>query len=307
MATPLPAPLTGIFPPIVTPLGDRDTLDVEAFERLIEHVLAGGVHGLFLLGTTGEGPGLSQRLRGEVVERGCRQVAGRVPVLVGVTDTSFAESDRLADLAGSNGAQAVVLAPPPYFAASQMELVGYVERFTLGVSLPTFVYHIPSLTKVAIEPETVRRLLDIPRVAGLKDSGRDMHYLHAVRLIAAERHDFSVLVGPEELLAEAVLLGAHGGMCGGANMAPRLYVDLYHAARAGDLPRLRELHERVILISSAIYTVSDSESSYLRGLKCALSCLGLCSDVMAEPFQPFSEAERNTIRERLLGLGLLTA
>ena len=177
-----------------------------------------------------------------MVERGCRQVAGRVPVLVGVTDTSFAESDRLADLAGSNGAQAVVLAPPPYFAASQMELVGYVERFTLGVSLPTFVYHIPSLTKVAIEPETVRRLLDIPRVAGLKDSGRDMHYLHAVRLIAAERHDFSVLVGPEELLAEAVLLGAHGGMCGGANMAPRLYVDLYHAARAGDLPRLRELH-----------------------------------------------------------------
>ena len=64
MATPLPAPLTGIFPPIVTPLSDRDTLDVAAFERLIEHVLAGGVHGLFLLGTTGEGPGLSQRLRG---------------------------------------------------------------------------------------------------------------------------------------------------------------------------------------------------------------------------------------------------
>ena len=73
----LTTPLAGIFPPLVTPLTDRDALDVPAFERLIEHVLAGGVHGLFLLGTTGEGPSLSWRLKAEVVERGCGQVAGR--------------------------------------------------------------------------------------------------------------------------------------------------------------------------------------------------------------------------------------
>src|SRR5262245_37611177 len=86
MSMPLPAPLVGIFPQLVTPLRDRDILDVDALERLIERVLGGGVHGLFLLGTTGEGPGLSYRLRAEVVERGCRFVAGRVSVLVGVTD-----------------------------------------------------------------------------------------------------------------------------------------------------------------------------------------------------------------------------
>ena len=90
------------------------------------------------------------------------------------------------------------------------------------------------MTGVGFGVETIRRLLETPKVIGLKDSGRDMTYLHTVWAVIAQRPDFSLLVGPEELLAEAVLLGAHGGMCGGANMVPRLYVDLYDAARAGD-------------------------------------------------------------------------
>jgi dihydrodipicolinate synthase/N-acetylneuraminate lyase len=305
MSTPLPAPLAGVFPPLVTPLRDRDTLDVAALERLIEHVLAGGVHGLFLLGTTGEGPGLSHRLRMEVVEHACRQVAGRVPVLVGVTDTSFAESLRLANCAAAARAQAVVLAPPSYLPASQEELAAYVKSFSEMSPLPVFLYHIPSLTKVGFDPATVGRLLDAPKVAGLKDSGRDMQYLHEVRRLAAGRPDFSILVGPEELLGEAVLMGAHGGMCGGANMDPRLYVELYQAAISGDLKRARELHQRVIAISSAIYTLGAPESSYLRGLKCALNCLGLCANVLAEPYQPFGPSERDTIRQRLTDLGML--
>src|SRR5512136_2166219 len=81
----------GIIPPLVTPLRERDTLDAAGLERLIEHVLSGGVHGLFILGTTGEGPSLSYRLRREVISRTCRQVANRVPVLVGITDTAFVE------------------------------------------------------------------------------------------------------------------------------------------------------------------------------------------------------------------------
>jgi dihydrodipicolinate synthase/N-acetylneuraminate lyase len=301
-----PRPFTGIFPPVVTPLRDRGTLDEPALGRLIEHLLAGGVHGLFLLGTTGEGPSLSVRLRTEVVERGCRLAAGRVPVLVGVTDTSFVESVRLAECAAKAGAAAVVVAPPCYFPVAQEELAAYVTRLAALVPLPVFLYHIPSLTKVGFEPETVRRLLDVSQVIGLKDSGGQMQYLHEVRQIAAARPDFTVLVGPEELLAEAILLGAHGGMCGGANMVPRLYVDLHDAARAGNLPRARELHDRVMRTSSALYTVGAPESSYLRGLKCALRWLGLCDDTMAEPFERFGPAEREIIRQRLQQLGMLS-
>ena len=86
------SPLTGIVPPLVTPLRGRDELDLPGLERLLEHVLAGGVHGLFILGTTGEGPSLSYRLRRELIERVCRQVKRRAPVLVGITDTAFVES-----------------------------------------------------------------------------------------------------------------------------------------------------------------------------------------------------------------------
>ncbi len=107
-------PLRGIIPPMVTPLLDRDTLDVPGLERLIEHILRGGVHGLFVLGTTGEAPSLSHRLRRELVERTCRQVNDRVPVLVGITDTAFVESVQMACIAAEAGASAVVLAPPYY-------------------------------------------------------------------------------------------------------------------------------------------------------------------------------------------------
>ena len=113
----LAQPLRGIIPPMVTPLLDRDTLDVAGLERLIEHILAGGVHGLFILGTTGETPSLSHRLRHELIERVCAQVRGRVPVLVGITDTSFVESVELGRKAAQVGAQALVLAPPYYFPA----------------------------------------------------------------------------------------------------------------------------------------------------------------------------------------------
>ena len=298
-------PLTGIFPPLVTPLTDRDTLDVTGFERLTEHVLAGGVHGLFLLGTTGEGPSLSWRLKAEVVDRGCRQVAGRVPVMVGVTDPSFVDALRLSERAAAAGADIVVIAPPYYLPLDQGELASHVERFAAASPLPVMLYHIPSLTGVGFGVETVRRLLDTPKVIGLKDSGREMTYHHTLRAITAKRSDFSLLVGPEELLAEAVLLGAHGAMCGGANMTPRLYVDLYHAARAGDLPRTRQLHQRVVRISDSIYSVGGSGSSYFRALKCALSCLGLCDNFMAEPYERFAPAEREEVRKRLRQVGLL--
>src|SRR5688572_18307479 len=121
-----PTAYRGIIPPIVTPLKDRDTLDVAGLENLIAHMLAGGVHGIFALGTTGEAPSLSYRLRREMVERTCKLVGGKVPVLVGITDTSFVESVELAKVAAGHGAKAVVLSAPYYFPVGQPELLEYV-------------------------------------------------------------------------------------------------------------------------------------------------------------------------------------
>lgn len=300
----LPRPLRGIIPPMVTPLLERDSLDVAGLERLIEHILAGGVHGLFILGTTGEAPSLSYRLRFELIERVCAQVNQRVPVLVGITDTSFVESVNIARKAGDAGARAVVLAPPYYFPAGQAELLEYLKHLTAEVPLPLFLYNMPRYTKAIFEPQTVRAALDINGIVGLKDSSGDMMYFHRLQSLLKEHPDFTLLMGPEELLAEAIFLGAHGGVCGGANLLPQLYVDLYNAARRLDLSAAGTLHSRVMQISTTIYSVGRYESSFLKGLKCALSCLGICSDFLAEPFHRFRAAERDTIRRHLEELGI---
>jgi 4-hydroxy-tetrahydrodipicolinate synthase len=290
---------------MLTPLADRDTLDVAGLERLIEHVLSGDPSGLFILGTTGEGPSLSYRMRHELIDRVAEQVAGRVPLLVGVTDTASVEAVEVADYAADAGAQAVVLSAPPYFPTGQGDLVRYVEHMAEELSLPIFLYNMPSHTKLAFAPQTVRRLMELPKVVGLKDSSADLIYFHRVRELTSDRPDFSLLVGPEELLAETVLLGGDGGVSGGANLDPKLYVDLYNAAAAGDLDRVAELHARVMSISGRIYAVDRDGSGVIKGLKCALSLLGVCSDVPAEPLQPLGEAERRLVGKYLEELDLL--
>lgn len=285
----------GIIPPIITPLKDRDTLDVAGLERLVEHMLGGGVHGIFALGTTGEAPSLSYRLRREMVERTCALVGGRVPVLVGITDTSFVESVELARFSAEQGAKAVVLSAPYYFPVGQPELVEYVEDLVPELPLPVFLYNMPSHTKVTFELDTVRRAMQLPGVVGLKDSSGNMVYYHQLVRELAQRPDWNLLVGPEELLGESVLLGGHGGVCGGANLCPRLYVALYEAAVKNDVHRVMELHAQVMRISGTIYKVGRYGSAFIKSVKCALSVLGICDDFLAEPFHRFRELERERV------------
>lgn len=287
---------------MATPLAAPDQLDVAGLERLVPHILAGEVHGLFVLGTTGEGPSLSHRTRRELVERVTRLAGTKVPVLVAITDTSREESVELGNFAAEQGASFLVLAPPYYFPMTQADLAGYVERLALDLPLPFFLYNMPSHTKVNFEPETVRRLAGLSKVQGLKDSSGDLNHFRAVHEAVRDRPDFALLMGPEELLVEAMRIGAHGGVCGGSNVFPKLFVQLYQAARDGRCAEIDRLQDLVARLGRGVYAVGDS---YLRGLKCALSVAGICADTMAEPFQPLDAAEREEVRQALLALGLM--
>ena len=298
------APLSGIIPPLVTPLLDDDVLDVEGLNRLIEHLIAGGVHALFVLGTTGEAQSLSYKLRVEMIKNTCRITKGRLPVLVCISDTSIVESVNLARIAADNGADAVVSAPPYYFAAGQPELIEFYENLTPQLPLPLFLYNMPTHTKVNFAPATIQRIEEDPRVIGFKDSSANAVYFQSVMYAMKERQDFSMLVGPEEIMAESVLLGAHGGVNGGANMFPELYVELYNAAKNTNLEELKRLQEKIMQISATIYTVGQHGSSYLKGLKCALNLLGICSDYVAAPFHKFEQREREKIWKALQKLGI---
>ncbi|MGF1578253.1 MAG: dihydrodipicolinate synthase family protein [Gemmataceae bacterium] len=287
----------GIIPPLVTPLRDRDTLDEVGLSRLLEHVVAGGVHGVFLLGSTGEGPSLSYRLRRELIGQACEIIAGRVPVLVGITDTSFVESVNLSLVAEDAGASAVVLSTPYYFPPSQPELVSYVDRLVEELPLPLMLYNMPDLTKVWFEIDTLQSLAKHPAIIGIKDSSGDLVYFERLMEIRKVRPDWSILMGPEALLVEAMRLGSDGAVAGGANVVPRLFVECYQAAGAKDA-RTQELL-RLIERLQQIYQAGESASRFVKGTKCALSILGLCDDVVAEPFGAFGNSEREMIEKVL--------
>jgi 4-hydroxy-tetrahydrodipicolinate synthase len=299
------APLRGVIPPVATPLLGDDELDVSAFETLMERCLRGGVAGVFILGTTGEGPALSQRLRREVIRATTRIIQGRVPVLVGVTDTSLVDSLALCAVAADSGADAVVTAGPTYFPASQADLVRYVKQFAAGCPLPVYLYNMPSHTKVSFAAETVRRLADVSRVVGVKDSSAQMLFFQQLLEIAEGRPDFTVLMGPEELLAQGVLAGGHGGVCGGSNIVPELYVQLYEAAHRGDLREVLVLQGRVQRLSSKLYHVGENPSSYLAGVKAALACLGIGTGHLAPPTASLLPEKRAVIEQHLRDLKLL--
>lgn len=296
--------LRGIVPPLVTPLLDNNTLDVEGLEKLIEHVIAGGVHGVFILGTTGEAQSISFELRHQMIKETAKILKNSLPLLVGISDTSLVDSITLADLAADSGADAVVSAPPYYYATGQAELAEFYEQLIPQLNLPVYLYNMPTHTKVSFAPSTIRRIAENPKVIGFKDSSAGGGYFQSVMHEMRDRNDFSLFVGPEEMMAESVLMGAHGGVNGGANMFPELYVALYNAAVAKDVDKVRELHAKVMQISASIYTVGSYGSSYLKGVKAALSVLGICNDFLAAPFNKFDEAHKDKIRAAISALNL---
>lgn len=294
-------PLTGIVPPLVTPLSGRDAIDETGTRRLLEHVIDGGVHGVFILGTTGEAPSLSHALRADFVQLVCRIVEGRIPVLVGVTDTSFVETMELAEVANAAGASAAVLSTPYYFPAGQTELIRYIDEIVRELPLPLMLYNMPSLTKVWFEIDTLRKLSRHERIVGVKDSSGDMKYFEQLIALKEIRPDWSMLIGPEHLMAEAVKRGGDGGVNGGANIYPELFTRLYDATVNGDTSAVEILTQRVEKLQQ-IYSVGKYASRFIKATKCALSIRGICSDHMAEPFNHFLEPERTRVQEILARL-----
>jgi dihydrodipicolinate synthase/N-acetylneuraminate lyase len=294
-------PLKGIIPPLVTPLLDNNTLDAEGLEKLIGHILSGGVHGLFILGTTGEATNLTYNLRKEMMQRTCELVNHRVPVVVGITDTSLSGTLEIADYAKAIGIDGVVLAPPYYFPLSQEEMQEYLECIAPQLPLPFLLYDIPSCTKIHMSIETVKKAKELGAI-GIKDSSGDMAYLLSLIREFRDSPDFSIIAGTELFLPEAILNGGHGSIAGGANIFPRLFVDLYDAAIRKDIDEIARLRENVMLINSTLFSIVNYDSRIIKGIKCALSAMDICSDYMALPLRKFNEVDRYKVKQYVTDL-----
>lgn len=288
----------GIFPPMITPLNPDFSLDVTHAEKLIEHLIEGGVHGIFIIGTTGESASISLDVKSDLIRLTCKKVNGRVPVLVGITECSFVQSLDLAAIAHESGAAALVAAPPFYINIDQDELVNYYQKLADAVQLPLFLYDMPSHTKVNISVESAVKLSVHPNIIGLKDSSGNKDNFQALCAAFKDNQDFRLFIGPEEILEETLAMGGHGGVCGGANLFPKLYVGLYDAFQKQDMEKVQLLRETILVLSENIYTNGTYKSSYLRGLKASLSFEDLCQDVLALPLYSYSEEEKAALHQR---------
>jgi len=288
---------------MITPLKDADTLDVDGLECLIENMIGGGVHGVFALGTTGEGPCLGYRLKSEVIDEVCRIVDGRNPILISVTDAASVESIRLSKQAADAGADAVVIGTSYYFSLGQAELVEYIEKVVPQLALPVMLYNIPAFMKTWFEIESLRRLSGIDRILGVKDSSGDMGYYKELCGLSSERPDWAFFIGPEEKLTASIALGGSGGVNGGANVFPELFVGAYEAAVAKDTPRIAEYQQQIELFGN-IYNCGRYDSRFVKATKCAASLRDLCQDTMADPFQSFSREDRERVKAILKSLTL---
>ena len=292
--------LSGLIPPMVTPLDAKRRLDKKGTRNMVHHLLKGGVDGIFLLGTTGEGPHLSYAIREELVKTVCGLVKGRVPVLVGITETDLDDAVAFAAKCKAHGAAAVVAAPPYYFKLTQAECVAWFTEMADRLPLPLVVYDMPAHTDTVIEPATIAKLASHPNIIAMKDSSSIIALFNKFRIALEPFADkFSLFMGPDEAMGEAVLLGADGGVCTGANLWPAQFKAMYLAAKAGDVEKVRRLQRFTTMSSYLLYGLGQGQIGFLKGVKCALAEMGLIQNVLAAPFTPFEGADRRKVKAAL--------
>ncbi|WP_461371347.1 dihydrodipicolinate synthase family protein [Candidatus Darwinibacter acetoxidans] len=301
--------LKGVIPPIATPFDEAGALDLDSLRKLTQHLIAGGVHGIFCLGSTGECAALTEEESLSVVETVVEETAGRVPVLAGITETSTKRAVRLGRMVVEAGVQAVVAAPPYYHMHSQQELLGYYRDLAAALPVPVIAYNVPVLVKTPLEPATVETLAREGSIFALKDSGGNSNVLREYIMRTKDIPGFTVLTGMEFLVDTALQMGAHGSVPGIGNVVPAEYVELYNLCCQGEYVRARELQERLIKLFNICYQGSarlSGSSSALSGFKSALRWLGVIKTAkMAPPMGSLNAEEEERVREILVELGFL--
>src|SRR6185312_12340931 len=159
-------PTMGVMPALATPLKQDGSADEAGIKRLVDHVIAAGVHGLLPLGSTGENASLDEPTRHRVLECVVRTAAGRVPVLCGVAQPNLAQARSEVAAAARLGADAALVAPPFYYLTDQATVLAFYRRLKADSPIPILVYNIPPLTKVVAEPATIATLAKEGSIAG---------------------------------------------------------------------------------------------------------------------------------------------
>ena len=287
----------GVFPALVTPFRDG-AVDESAFVALVERQIAGGVHGLVPVGTTGETSTLSHDEHRRVVELCVKAARGRVPVIAGAGSNATAEAIEFARHAKAVGADAALCVTPYYNRPSQEGLYQHYAAINDAVDLPVLVYNVPGRTSVDIANETLERLSKLPNIAGIKDATSDMGRISGQRLTCGA--DWVLLSGDDVSGLGYVAHGGHGCISVTANVAPEACAAFYNACLSGDWAAARAWQDKLINLHKALFLDASPSPT-----KFALAHLGLCAEESRLPIAPCAEAAKPAILAAMRDAGVV--
>ncbi|MFW5438762.1 dihydrodipicolinate synthase family protein [Paenibacillus apiarius] len=291
--------LHGIVPPVITVINSSGALDRPGMGRMIDHLIASGVHGLFFLGSAGECFHLSKELRQEVAEFAVSHVNGRLPVLIGIGSTSTAEAVDYGKHAEAIGADGVVVINPYFAKLSDELLFRHYADIAEAVSVPIYIYNFPALTGQDVKVDLVKDLaLTYPNIVGIKETvDRVEPILEAIAKVKSVRPDFQVFAGYDHHLLETLIAGGDGVVPASANFAPHLTCGLYDAYRRSDFAMVQDLQRKLFRVVTEVYAV---DTPFFNVLKEAVRATGV--DIPADVLPPARSLsqEKKVELERLL-------
>ncbi|MCC7265333.1 MAG: dihydrodipicolinate synthase family protein [Candidatus Latescibacteria bacterium] len=236
----------GILCPNIVILDEKDQINYKEMERYIEWLIQAGIHGLYPNGSTGEFVRLSWQERQDVVKLICQVNKGRVPILAGASEANLRDVLQMAEFYASIGVDAISLVPPYYYKMSNTSLFEYFAEIARQSPLDILLYNIPQFTQ-EIPLEMMEKLLPFERIMGTKDSSRDLpRLINTMHRLRAQRPDYVVLVGCEEILFPSVMMGASGGTIATSGIIPEVITEIYRKALAHDIEKGRELQYRIL-------------------------------------------------------------
>jgi 4-hydroxy-tetrahydrodipicolinate synthase len=284
--------LTGVVPPVGTPLTAGDRVDVPGLRRLTRHLIDGGVHALFANGSMGGFAFLTDAEQMRCIETVVDEAGGKLPVMAGLGETSTSRAVLRAKEIQRTGASYLSLLPPFYFFAQQKHLIAYFSEVAAAVDLPVLLYDNPVATKNPIYPETVAELRSkIPHLVGVKESNQDCVNLQRLLSLTRDDPNFSVLTGSEFLILIGLQMGVQGCVGGLHNICPRIAVELYDAFQRGDLATARE-RQLALTDLWQIFTCGNVWGAFDE----ALRYLGICDRATGAPYiTALTETEREKV------------
>lgn len=292
--------LSGVLVALASPMTRDGRVDEAATMRLVDHVVAGGVHGVLALGSTGETASLDERSRRAVLGAVVAAAKGKVPVIAGVAQSHLAAAGAEVEAAAGLGAAAALVAPPFYYPTDQQGVLAFYRELARDSPLPLLLYNIPQFTKVVAEAATVAALAHDGTIRGIKDSSRDFEYFEGLCLATRDLPSFRIFTGSDTMLVASLAMGGAGTICGAGNIAPALVVRIFNQYTDGDIVAARrgqdELYELVMAVREGVFPLA---------IKSALHMLGVCEPWSAPPVRKLDERAEARLRERLAKLELL--